>query len=269
MVNGYSPAASIADVLFKITSSVFGQHGTKQRNPFTHLEFIKSEFERTHSVTKTSELFHTPQRSSAVRTPVSHASTASQGLSSIAPTAHPNEEYGGTQCLPSQASPGFIPSPTSGLAYLRRPMQWQECSAATTPGRAPAQLYLIIHNIDGEGLRSHQSQTILSTLAAIPQIHIVASIDHVNAPLLWDSQMIINYNWSWQHVVTFARYHLETSFLALPLDTTAKRRGPRGHMSVLLNVTTNAQKVFCILAEQQLKSKEQRGRGCETLRSFC
>jgi len=44
-------------------------------------------------------------------------------------------------------------------------------------------LYLLIHNIDGVMLRSNKAQNILASLAAIPNIHILASVDHINAPL--------------------------------------------------------------------------------------
>lgn len=44
-------------------------------------------------------------------------------------------------------------------------------------------LCLIIHNIDGIMLRSNKAQNILASLAAIPNIHVVASVDHINAPL--------------------------------------------------------------------------------------
>jgi len=44
-------------------------------------------------------------------------------------------------------------------------------------------LYLIIHNIDGVMLRSNKAQNILASLAIIPNIHVVASVDHINAPL--------------------------------------------------------------------------------------
>lgn len=40
-----------------------------------------------------------------------------------------------------------------------------------------------IHNIDGPGLRDSETQQILSRLASCSNIRIVASIDHVNAPL--------------------------------------------------------------------------------------
>lgn len=46
----------------------------------------------------------------------------------------------------------------------------------------PKYLYILVHNIDGESLRNTQTQLILSMLAGIPQIRMLASVDHVNSP---------------------------------------------------------------------------------------
>ena len=44
-------------------------------------------------------------------------------------------------------------------------------------------LYLIIHNIDGTMLRNEKTQNILSLLSLIPNIHLIASVDHINSSL--------------------------------------------------------------------------------------
>lgn len=44
-------------------------------------------------------------------------------------------------------------------------------------------IYLIIHNLDGLMLRNDKAQSVLSRLASIQNIHMIASIDHINAPL--------------------------------------------------------------------------------------
>jgi origin recognition complex subunit 2 len=54
------------------------------------------------------------------------------------------------------------------------------------PSTPVPHIYLMVHSIDSKPLRSrssasYQSQTLLAMLAAIPQIHVVASVDHVNA----------------------------------------------------------------------------------------
>ena len=71
-------------------------------------------------------------------------------------------------------------------------------------------LYLIVHNIDGPMLRNDTSQTILSRLASHPRIHFVCSVDHVNAPLLWDQHKLSNFNFIWQDTSTFMPYFEET-----------------------------------------------------------
>ena len=42
---------------------------------------------------------------------------------------------------------------------------------------------VVIHNIDGPGLRDSDTQQYLARIAACSHIRVVASIDHVNAPL--------------------------------------------------------------------------------------
>lgn len=42
---------------------------------------------------------------------------------------------------------------------------------------------LLIHNIDGPALRDAESQQYLAQVSCCPQVHVVASVDHVNAPL--------------------------------------------------------------------------------------
>lgn len=44
-------------------------------------------------------------------------------------------------------------------------------------------LYLIVHNLDGNMLRNAKAQSILSRLAKLPNIHMLASVDHINTPL--------------------------------------------------------------------------------------
>lgn len=43
-------------------------------------------------------------------------------------------------------------------------------------------IFLIVHNLDGSMLRNDIAQNILSRLAHTPNVHLIASIDHINAP---------------------------------------------------------------------------------------
>lgn len=51
-------------------------------------------------------------------------------------------------------------------------------------------VYLLIHNIDGPMLRGEKTQSALGQLASLPNIHLVATLDHINAPLGLFSQML-------------------------------------------------------------------------------
>lgn len=42
---------------------------------------------------------------------------------------------------------------------------------------------ILIHNIDGPGLRDAESQRFLAKMAGCSLVRVIASVDHVNAPL--------------------------------------------------------------------------------------
>lgn len=44
-------------------------------------------------------------------------------------------------------------------------------------------VYVIVHNIDGPGLRDSDTQQVLANLAASSHVRLVASMDHINTPL--------------------------------------------------------------------------------------
>lgn len=44
-------------------------------------------------------------------------------------------------------------------------------------------IFIIINSIDGIALRGSKQQNILSKVAELPNIHIIATVDHINAPL--------------------------------------------------------------------------------------
>lgn len=124
------------------------------------------------------------------------------------------------------------------------------------PDRACRKLYILIHNIDGTNLRHEPTQRILSLLASCPNIHLIASVDHINAALLWDTVKAAQFNWVWHNVTTFDSYMVETSFE----NSIMVRRGdlgPRGIGFVLSSLPDNAKKVFRILADHQIRMSQR------------
>ncbi|XP_062101009.1 origin of replication complex subunit 2 [Humulus lupulus] len=129
---------------------------------------------------------------------------------------------------------------------------------------------IIVHNIDGPGLRDSETQQILARLASCSSIRIVSSIDHVNTPLLWDKKMVhTQFNWCWYHVPTFAPYKVEGMFFPLILANGNTGQSAKTAALVLQSLTPNAQSVFRVLAEYQLSHPDEEGMPVDNLYSTC
>ncbi|KDO29367.1 hypothetical protein SPRG_05903 [Saprolegnia parasitica CBS 223.65] len=71
------------------------------------------------------------------------------------------------------------------------------------------QVCIVVHSIDGSALRSSDTQKAWSLLAQCSQIHLVASVDHVNAASLWDESEAKRFGWLEHTVNTMAPYTSE------------------------------------------------------------
>jgi len=146
-------------------------------------------------------------------------------------------------------------------------------------------LYLIIHNIDASPFRAAKSKSILALLAHNPRIHIIASIDHLNAPLLWSTSEIFSrksdqktadsrgFQWLWHDLTTLSSYDFELAFADRSSLSGAHTGGPRRKADtiaaqnatamsetaashILASVTQKAQKLFALLGNYQLQAIE-------------
>ncbi|KAE9409210.1 origin recognition complex subunit 2 [Gymnopus androsaceus JB14] len=144
-------------------------------------------------------------------------------------------------------------------------------------------LYVIIHNIDSPSLRLPKAQSCVSLLALNPKIHIVASIDHINAPLLWSSAELSarkdtqegagvsgrGLAWLWHDMTTLTPYdvelsHADRSSISGAVGSTRKRDGATQNaaamvsetaaLHILASVTIKAKKLFTLMAEKQLEA---------------
>ncbi|KAI8059077.1 origin recognition complex subunit 2-domain-containing protein [Gilbertella persicaria] len=130
------------------------------------------------------------------------------------------------------------------------------CDYFSRPDREYQHLYLVVHNLDGPNLRNERTQTALSMLAHADNIHLVASVDHINAGLLWDNVKSSRFNWIWHDATTFADYLVETSFENSMMIRQGELGGARGAKYVLDSLTYNARGVFKVLAEHQLEAMD-------------
>jgi len=116
---------------------------------------------------------------------------------------------------------------------------------------------ILVHSLDSPVLRLPKNQQILSSLAAHKCIHMVASIDHINAALLFDSLKSSRYNFVWHNCTTFTPYRTELSFdsqtfIAGSTSATSSVGGLQGIKAVLNNLTPNARWLYLSLLQHQV-----------------
>ncbi|KAG8558872.1 hypothetical protein GDO81_017169 [Engystomops pustulosus] len=139
---------------------------------------------------------------------------------------------------------------------FRSPLDQMDFIAQRFKEEPSLELYLLIHNLDSHMLRGDKSQQVLGQLASISNIHLLASIDHINAPLMWDQSKQSLYNWLWYETTTYSSYIEETSYENSLL---VKRSGALALSSlthVLRSLTPNARGIFRLLAEYQMANKD-------------
>lgn len=125
--------------------------------------------------------------------------------------------------------------------------------------RKKSPVFMIVHNIDGDVLRSKKNQILLAKLTSIPNVHMIASFDHINTPLLWSNNLLVMFNFLWINTTTFGTYHMETSF---ETSLFIQKSGSTMIMSSLVNVfsslTSNTQRIFLLLVKGHLENKSNK-----------
>ncbi|EDO14473.1 hypothetical protein Kpol_251p3 [Vanderwaltozyma polyspora DSM 70294] len=119
-------------------------------------------------------------------------------------------------------------------------------------------LIVVIHNLDGPALRKEAFQTMLSYLGKIKQVSLIASVDHIYAPILWDNVKAQDFNFVYHDVSNFEPAKIESSFQdVMKLGKSENNNGAEGSKYVLQSLTSNAKKMYKLLVETQLFNLEQ------------
>lgn len=149
-------------------------------------------------------------------------------------------------------------------------------------------LFLVLHNIDAPALKAAKALAVLALLACAPGIHIVATFDHVNTPLLFsatasatpphpwrkprsrrkgdeyvpaDVPPTRGFNWVYHSVATYDDYDVELSYARL----SASAIGALGHsgaagvseegaLQILRSVPPMAARLLKLILSRQIAS---------------
>ncbi|NXM80876.1 ORC2 protein, partial [Oenanthe oenanthe] len=142
------------------------------------------------------------------------------------------------------------------IGTFRSPLDQLEFITKRFKEDSSLELYVLIHNLDSQMLRGERSQQILAQLCSLPSIYLIASIDHINAPLMWDQAKLSLYNWLWYETTTFNPYVEETSYENSLLVQQSGSLALSSLMHVLHSLTLNARGIFRLLAQHQLEKKD-------------
>ncbi|NXY14502.1 ORC2 protein, partial [Atrichornis clamosus] len=142
------------------------------------------------------------------------------------------------------------------IGTFRSPLDQLEFIIKRFKEDSSLELYVLIHNLDSQMLRGERSQQILAQLSSLPSIYLIASIDHINAPLMWDQAKLSLYNWLWYETTTFSPYVEETSYENSLLVQQSGSLALSSLMHVLRSLTLNARGIFRLLAQHQLEKKD-------------
>lgn len=133
-------------------------------------------------------------------------------------------------------------------------------------------IFLLIHNIDGPNLRVTKVQEILSRLARIRNVHLIASVDHINAPLLWDHSKLSNYNFTWFDVTTMEPYWAETKFETSVINRNSGNLVLSSMRNVFQSLPSNSKGIYRLIVNHQLDNKNNanyQGMSFKELYSSC
>lgn len=123
-------------------------------------------------------------------------------------------------------------------------------------------LILLVHNLDGPSVRKDAFQNMLSLLSKVKQISLIASTDHIYAPLLWDHVRAQNFNFVYHDITNYESYTVESSFSdVMKLGRSDASTGAEGAKYVLESLTNNSKRMYKLLMETQLNNMDQSSNG--------
>ena len=133
-------------------------------------------------------------------------------------------------------------------------------------GHPPTQpIYIFINSLDAAPLRRSPTPSLLAQLAAHPSIHMLATCDTPNFPLLWDTGLREQYNWLFHDTTTFQSYGgVEIGSVVDEVNELLGRsgrsvKGKGGAGFVLKSLPENARSLYRVLIAEILTNADDGG----------
>lgn len=154
-----------------------------------------------------------------------------------------------------------LSSPTTKLPAQPTDLVTAILDALTATPPSPP-MYLLISSLDAPPLRKLATQAILARLAAHPSMHLLATADTPNFPLLWDVSLRAQFAWVFHDATTFAPLRAEVAHAsqggavdavnALLGRSGRSVEGRGGVAYVLRSLPENARRLFQLLLAELL-----------------
>lgn len=203
---------------------------------------------------------------------VSYAELVSEKLSEL---------YGRSSSLPSTPSLSFSSSASlpmkSSISEIDEDLVRTEDDAssncndykAKSPPSAKGyrydmpRLYIVVHEIDGEALRSALSQHVLSILASCDSVSMIATFDCINTTLSWTQHTLCSFNWTYHHISTYESYTLSNTPHLSEWNKTSVANN-KSLEFILKSLTPRHKEVLMLLVYDALKRREAATKGSKT-----
>lgn len=135
----------------------------------------------------------------------------------------------------------------------------------TSPPPSPHLIF--INSLDAPPLRRSPNPSLLAQLAASPHIHLLATCDTPNFPLLWDTNLRDQYNFLFHDSTTFESYSpFEIASVVDDVNELLGRsgrsvKGKEGVGFVLRSLPENARSLYRVLIAELLAAMDEEGGG--------
>ncbi|ENN79833.1 hypothetical protein YQE_03656, partial [Dendroctonus ponderosae] len=118
--------------------------------------------------------------------------------------------------------------------------------------RLEISVFLLINNI--EAIKSAKAHSVLAALASHKRIHLIATIDHINAPLIWDHNKLSKLSFTWWDVTTFSTYQHETECEMSSMTQQNSAVALSSLRNIFLSLTQNSKSIYLTVANYQIEN---------------